>query len=99
MELLLRLRSGRQPYLRLGAPSLRRRGKGGGARAGHRSSRGGRTTKIHAVAGASGRPIAFDLSPGQWGDIRAAPGLIEKLPKAAKVLADTAYDSDSFQNS
>jgi hypothetical protein len=25
------------------------------------------------------------------------PSLIEKLPKAAQVLADTAYDSDKFR--
>jgi putative transposase len=31
------------------------------------------------------------------GDVRSAPGLIEKLPKAAQVLADTAYDSDKFR--
>jgi putative transposase len=35
--------------------------------------------------------------PGQMGDVRSAPGLIEKLPKAAQVLADTAYDSDEFR--
>ncbi len=31
------------------------------------------------------------------GDVRAAEGLIGKLPKAARVLADTAYDSDKFR--
>jgi putative transposase len=31
------------------------------------------------------------------GDIRSAPGLIETLPTAAEVLADTAYDSDEFR--
>jgi hypothetical protein len=31
------------------------------------------------------------------GDVRSASGLIEKLPKAAQVLADTAYDSDKFR--
>lgn len=31
-------------------------------------------------------------------DIRSAPSLIEKLPKAAKVLGDTAYDSDEFRD-
>jgi transposase len=31
------------------------------------------------------------------GDVRSAAGLIDKLPKAAKVLADTAYDSDKFR--
>jgi hypothetical protein len=33
------------------------------------------------------------------GDVRAAAGLIEKLPKAAQVLADTAYTVTSFANS
>jgi transposase len=61
-------------------------------------SRGGRTTKIHAVANASGRLIAFELTPGQRGDARSATGLIEKLPTAALVLADTAYDSDKFRD-
>jgi transposase len=60
-------------------------------------SRGGRTTKIHAVANASGRLIGFELTPGQKSDIGSAKGLIEKLPTAALVLADTAYDSDKFR--
>ena len=49
------------------------------------------------VANASGRLIAFDLTPGQMGDVRPAAGLIDNLPKAAEVLADTAYDSDKFR--
>ena len=57
-------------------------------------SRGGRTTKIHAVADRSGRLIAFDLSPGQMGDIRAAIPLLASLPAAKHVLADAAYDAD-----
>jgi transposase len=77
--------------------SLRRRGKRGAQEQAIGRSRGGRTTKIHAVANASGRLIAFDVTAGQTADIRAAPGLIEKLPKAAQVLADTAYDSDKFR--
>jgi putative transposase len=31
------------------------------------------------------------------GDVRSAAGLIDNLPKAAEVLADTAYDSDKFR--
>ncbi len=62
-------------------------------------SRGGRTTKIHAVADTSGRLIGFDLTPGQMGDVRSAKGLIDKLPPAARVMADTAYDSDNSVNS
>jgi transposase len=60
-------------------------------------SRGGRTTKIHAVADRLGRLIGFDISPGQLGDCRAAPGLVAGLPAAKHLLADTAYDSDSFR--
>ena len=60
-------------------------------------SRGGRTTKIHAVADAIGRLIALDLTPGQRGDVRVAPALLEPLPAAAWLLGDTAYDSDGFR--
>jgi transposase len=79
-----------------GPPLCGRRKRGGQAQAIGRS-RGGRTTKIHAVANASGRLIAFDLTAGQMGDVRSAEGLIGQLPKAARVLADTAYDSDKFR--
>jgi transposase len=61
-------------------------------------SRGGRTTKIHAVADVSGRLIAFDLTLGQRGDIRPAAALLEPLPAADFLLADTAYDSDDFRD-
>jgi transposase len=77
--------------------SLRCRGKRGAEEQAIGRSRGGRTTKIHAVANASGRLIAFDLTPGQMSDVRSAADLIERLPKAAQVLADAAYDSDKFR--
>ena len=60
-------------------------------------SRGGRTTKIHAAVDRAGRLIAFNLSPGQMGDVRAAAGLLERLPKATHLLADTAYDSNGLR--
>lgn len=90
-----RIAEHRQHHLQ--GASLRRRGKRGAQKQAIGRSRGGRTTKIHAVANASGRLIAFDLSPGQMGDVRPAAGLIDTLPKAAQVLADTAYDSDKFR--
>jgi DDE family transposase len=90
-----RIAEHRQHYLQ--GTSLCRRGKRGAQEQAIGRSRGGRTTKIHAVANASGRLIAFDVTAGQRGDVRSAPGLIEKLPKAAEVLADTAYDSDKFR--
>ena len=72
-------------------------GEGGAQNQAIGSSRGGRTTKIHAVADTAGRLIAFKLTPGQMGDVRPAEGLIVTLPVAARVLADTAYDSDKFR--
>ena len=62
-------------------------------------SRGGRTTKIHAVADRAGRLIAFDITPGQRGDIRPAAALLATLPKPDYVLADTAYDGDRLRQS
>ena len=73
-----------------------RRKRGGDKQAIGRS-RGGRTTKIHAVADRRGRLLTFDISPGQRGDVKAAPALIERLPAAEHLLADTAYDSDAFR--
>ena len=49
------------------------------------------------MADATGRLIAFDLSPGQVHDSRPAATLLEPLPAAAYVLGDTAYDSDGFR--
>jgi putative transposase len=34
------------------------------------------------------------VTPGQFGDVRAAAGLIAQLPPARQIAADTAYDSD-----
>jgi transposase len=60
-------------------------------------SRGGRTTKIHAVVDGLGRPLAFEVTPGQLGDVRAATALIGPLPPALFLAADTAYDSDGLR--
>src|ERR1017187_2656943 len=38
-------------------------------------SRGGQTTKIHALADVVGRPFALTLTPGNVSDITVAPGL------------------------
>jgi len=73
-------------------------GEGGEARQDIGRSRGGRTTKVHAVVDARGRMIAFDLTPGQRGDIRPAKAVLEPLPPPDFLLADTAYDGDQFRN-
>lgn len=60
-------------------------------------SRGGRTTKIHAVVDRYGRPIAIEITQGQIGDIRAALGLLAPLPPARLCAGDTAYDSNGLR--
>ena len=60
-------------------------------------SRGGRTTKIHAVGDACGRLIAFKVTPGQFGDAPIAEPLLAQLPAALWCIADTAYDSDALR--
>ena len=76
---------------------LQRRWKRGARQQAIGRSRGGRTTKNHAVTDATGRLIAFDLSAGQEGDIRFAIPLLSTLPAPDHQLADTAYDSDAFR--
>ena len=61
-------------------------------------SRGGRRTKIHAVVDGQGRPIGFEVTQGQLGDVRAALALLAPLPPAAFCAADTAYDSDGLRH-
>ena len=70
--------------------------KKGGARCMGRS-RGGLTTKIHAVVEARGLPIRLGLTPGQAYDGEAAMELLNALPEAAMVLADKAYDANAIR--
>ena len=73
-------------------------GKKGGAEArAIGRSRGGMSTKIHAVVDALGNPLRFILTPGQVSDITQAEELIAKLP-ADHVLADKGYDSKALRD-
>ena len=60
-------------------------------------SRGGLTTKIHALVDAEGRPIKLGLSPGQDHDSTKALALLDDLGKDAILLADRAYDTDDIR--
>ena len=60
-------------------------------------SRGGLTTKIHAVVDADGLPIRLLLTAGQAHDSTVAAELLEGLPKGATLLADKAYDTDAIR--
>ena len=61
-------------------------------------SRGGLTTKIHALVDAEGRPIRVHLTPGQAHDGKAAEALLSDLQEGTTLLADRAYDSNAIRN-
>src|SRR3954447_4863527 len=56
-------------------------------------SRGGRNTKIHALADAKGRLLAILLSGGEAHDCPLAERLIRRVKPAKRMLGDKAYDS------
>jgi transposase len=59
-------------------------------------SRGGLTTKIHALVDGRGRPLCFLLTPGQAADCRHALGLLEGVT-FAHLIGDRGYDTDSIR--
>jgi transposase len=60
-------------------------------------SRGGLTTKIHALVDAVGRPICLKLTEGQAHDGRSAADMFETVAAGNILLADRAYDSDALR--
>ena len=60
-------------------------------------SRGGLTTKIHALVDADGRPIALKLTEGQAHDGRSAADMLGGIGEGEILLADRAYDSDALR--
>ena len=44
-----------------------------------------------------GRPVAFALTPGNVADITMAITLLSAVDKPKRLLADKAYDADSFR--
>ncbi|MGH7757311.1 MAG: IS5 family transposase [Vulcanimicrobiaceae bacterium] len=66
---------------------------GGGEAIGR--SRGGLTTKIHAIVDALGNPLAIRLTGGQAHDITQAEALLAEVEPQA-LIADKAYDADGF---
>jgi transposase len=60
-------------------------------------SRGGLTTKIHALVDANGLPITLKLSEGQAHDGRSAADMLTNLADGQILLADRAYDSDALR--
>ena len=61
-------------------------------------SRGGLTTKIHALVDANGLPVALKLSEGQAHDGKSAHDMLTRLGPGQILLADRAYDSDALRH-
>ncbi|MFZ0850419.1 MAG: IS5 family transposase [Hyphomicrobiaceae bacterium] len=60
-------------------------------------SRGGLTTKIHALVDGRGLPVQLHLSEGQASDCKQADPLLDAVPEGSIFLADKAYDSDAIR--
>ena len=62
------------------------------------ASRGGRTTKIHALTDDLGRPRALVLTAGNTHDLVGAAALLRLVPTPRKLLADRAYDARKLRD-
>ena len=61
-------------------------------------SRGGRTTKIHALVDGEGRPRAFLLTGGNVADIKGAAPLLASIDPSKHTIADKGYDADHLRS-
>src|SRR5919107_4589410 len=87
-----RVRHDRQ-HDRARPPAQRRRGQKSGCGEAIGRSKGGLTTKIHAVVDALGDPTGFALTPGQAHDLEGADALLPGL-EAGALIADKAFDAE-----
>jgi transposase len=60
-------------------------------------SRGGRTTKLHALVDGLGRPLAFTLTGGNAHDAPVLPTLLTHPTAPLALCADKAYDSQNVR--
>nr|WP_085948959.1 IS5 family transposase [Komagataeibacter rhaeticus] len=60
-------------------------------------SRGGRTTKIHALTDAACRPVAFVLTGGNVADCTAAAPLLEQVSNVRLIHGDKGYDTNAVR--
>lgn len=57
-------------------------------------SRGGMSTKIHALVDAEGLPVRIALTPGQASDVHGADMLLNHLAAGSLLLGDKGYDAN-----
>jgi transposase len=60
-------------------------------------SRGGLSSKIHAVVDANGLPVQLALTAGETHDNRLAGKLLSRLKSGTMLLADRGYDADRIR--
>lgn len=60
-------------------------------------SRGGLTTKIHALVDFNGLPINLKITEGQAHDGRSADDMLDSVQAGHILLADRAYDSNALR--
>ena len=60
-------------------------------------SRGGLTSKIHALVDANGLPVRLAVTPGEAHDNRLADKLLSRLKAGSMLLADRGYDADQIR--
>jgi transposase len=61
-------------------------------------SRGGRTTKLHVLTDAVGRPRVLLLAPGNLHDVTLAPELLRAAGPIERLIADKAYDTNNLRS-
>jgi transposase len=63
----------------------------------HERSRGGLTSKIHALVDTNGLPVRLALTAGEAHDNRLADKLLSRLEPRSMLLADSSYDADCIR--
>ena len=79
------------------SPSLGQRCKRGEKNQAIGVSRGGRSTKIHAVVDRKGRPLNFIVAGGQVHDSQVVEEVLDTSNPPLAVVADKAYDSQKVR--
>jgi transposase len=78
--------------------SLGGRRKRGAFKEGVGRSRGGRTTAIHAITDAAGRPRILLVAPGNLHDVMMAEALFSAAGPIERLIADKAYDTNRLRS-
>ena len=79
------------------SPPCGQRGKRGEQNQAIGISRGGRSTKIHAIVDSKGRPLNFAVTGGQVHDSQVVGDVLDTPKPPLAITADKAYDSEKVR--